>query len=477
MKMRKIAAAVASMAMIATMAMAVPMSAGAVNYKPEDQATGGTTEIDKYLVLDKDAKVPNVTSKFSIAAGEALTETVNGVACYAGITSPEAPKLVADADQDVTVGADGKATITFDSSDATTPEKNANTKTVVFKTTLADGADKDNDEKFATKTLTISFEGIKFPEPGLYRYIITEEVPTDGGISIPTGHVNQYTLFVTVEDTNGKLVVANKKYVLQEGTAAPTLSDKPILDDNGEDTGTTEKVNANKKTGFTNWYTSHNLMFNKLVAGNQGSRDKYFKFTVKLSNPTGTDALTMTDARKNDQFKVVGKFDMVPDVNAATKDEYKTAASGSTDNPMKIANSNELTQVTDGTETYSVITYEQLLNGKDFYLHSGQNIEIYGIPEGLSYEVSEVKEDYTPAVEIHSGTGLDSEATASDDKTKVTDTKLTDTARLTFTNTKGGTIPTGVLMTVAGSAGIAVIGIAGIIAGSYYLRKKKSEED
>ncbi len=468
MKKKRIAAIVASLGLAAMSLAAVPMNAGAQNYKPEDQAQGGTTVIDKYLVLDSLATVPNVNFKFTITPGEALPDGINGIPCYAG---KEGAKFVADEEQNVTV-SENTATVGFVSTDTTTPEKSVNTKTVVFRT-----PSNDSDEKFASKSLTVSFEGIKFDEPGIYRYIITEESPTDGGISTPTGHELKYTLFVTVEANEGKLVVANKKYILQEGTDAPEIIEQDVTDDSGNPTGEKVKVNANKRSGLTNWYTTHDLKFNKLVKGNQGSRDKYFKFTVKLKNPEGEDALTMTDLRKNDRFIVKGTFDTSPSANAATNSEYTTIAEGADFTPMKIANSEELKPMSDGAETHSYITYEQLLAGKDFYLHSGHNIEIYGIPEGLGYEVLEYNEDYTPSIEIHSGSGLDSDAEANDDHNTVTDSQLTDTARLTFTNTRGGVIPTGILMTVAGSAGIAAIGIAGVAAGTIYLRKKKSEEE
>ena len=39
-----------------------------------------------------------------------------------------------------------------------------------------------------------------------------------------------------------------------------------------------------KDKGFTNEYATQDLTFSKTVTGNQGSREKYFQFTVKISN-------------------------------------------------------------------------------------------------------------------------------------------------------------------------------------------------
>ena len=79
------------------------------------------------------------------------------------------------------------------------------------------------------------------------------------------------------------------------------------------------------------------------------------------------------------------------------------------------------------------------------------------------------------------GTDIAGEANSAEssaDKTyTIADTYLKSNAVVTFTNDKAGTLPTGVLMTVAGSAAIAALGIAGVAAGTVYLRKKKSEEE
>ena len=39
-----------------------------------------------------------------------------------------------------------------------------------------------------------------------------------------------------------------------------------------------------KDKGFTNEYATQDLTFSKTVTGNQGSREKYSQFTVKISN-------------------------------------------------------------------------------------------------------------------------------------------------------------------------------------------------
>lgn len=71
---------------------------------------------------------------------------------------------------------------------------------------------------------------------------------------------------------------------------------------------------------------------------------------------------------------------------------------------------------------------------------------------------------------------MDADGVVADTKNKITDTALTANAEVTFTNTKGGVIPTGVIVSVAGSAGIVAVGVAGVACG-LFMKKKKSDEE
>ena len=149
-------------------------------------------------------------------------------------------------------------------------------------------------------------------------------------------------------------------YFIHTGNAAPKV-------------GTPD--NSKKSTGFSNSFESNNLEFSKEVRGKQGSKDKYFKFTVQLTN---ADSLNVND---KDKFTLTGEWDKEPAKNSAT---VYTAAD------MKAANNTES------------VTYAQLKAGYDFYLQSGQNIQIQGIPQGLGYVITEQQEDYDPSVTMDS---------------------------------------------------------------------------
>jgi hypothetical protein len=117
------------------------------------------------------------------------------------------------------------------------------------------------------------------------------------------------------------------------------------------------------------------------------------------------------------------------------------------------------------------LTYAQLKAGYSFYLQSGDDVQINGIPDGLGYEIKEEYEDYTPTI------GLTGDRDGDVTKGTVSDDELTADASANFTNDRSGLIPSGVLTTVAGSAVIVLIGLAGVVGGVFCLRKKRTEED
>ena len=450
MKTKRIAAVSASLGIIASMTAFVPMSVCAA-YPEANQASGSLQTFDKYLVLESDADVPNAASVFTIEPAEpAEGAAVDGAIFFKGVEG-----AVFKETSGVSVSEDKKtATVSFSPSDATILDTNVGTNSVEF----ADGS--NGNEKFATRTVTVDFSAIKFAEPGIYCYKLTEETPTSAGITNVSGL--EYTYFVNVVDNEGKLVV--ESYTLQKGTTAPVFEN---ITDNTVTPAVTYKHNTKKVTGVTNRYTSHNLDINKIVKGNQGSRDKYFKFTVKLTNPdegeTGhvnvnSDDIFIIDAQSS--------YDDAPSANAAT---------AYTDAQMLTANKTEVHSTT-GANAYKYVTYSQLAEGKVFYIHNGQNIKLLGIPDGLGYEITEVEEEYTPAVEAADTEGLDSNGTPDESNNTISDSALTADAEVTFTNTKGGVIPTGVIVSVMGSAGIAAVGAAGIACG-LLMKKKRSDEE
>ena len=342
---------------------------------------GTSTTFYKYLVMDVDANVPNATFAFTVAPGTAIAATENSVAVLAGIGTP----TIADV---IFTPNDTNSTTAGLPSDATG-------------TTTAN-------KKYATKTATVDFSKISFTEPGIYRYIVTETATTTNQ-GVTNDESAKRTLDVYVIDNNGELEVSS--YVLHTGTAAPVAG----TDKGSGDVTTPNAELGDKSSGFTNEYDTSNLTFSKTVSGNQASRDKYFAFTVTISDAVAGTVYTV-DLSNAD--KSIGA-----NPNAAT-----TVITNDVTQPASLTADNN------GTVTQT------------FYLQHDQEITIQGLAQGTKYEVKENAEDYK-----------------SSNPNGITGTIASDDVTAAFTNTRDGVIPTGVLLTVAPFAAIMAVGAVGII--------------
>ena len=103
-----------------------------------------------------------------------------------------------------------------------------------------------------------------------------------------------------------------------------------------------------------------------------------------------------------------------------------------------------------------------------FYLQNDQSVEIDGLAQGTKWTVTEAEEDYTPAA---TATG-DEDVKADKNTASDTETGITKDTDVVLTNTKKGTIPTGVFMGFGGVAAVTLLGGAGLVA----TRKKKRDE-
>ena len=331
---------------------------------------GSTTTFNKYLVMDADANVPNVTFRFTVTAGTAQVASGGSPAIYAGV----------DADSIAVSDA------SFTTSDSTTPGTPSNTE--------------NSTQKYATKSVTVNLQGVTFNKPGIYRYVIAETATSQDGITNDTNATRTLDVYVTnKDDTSNELEV--KGYALHPS------------DDSSE-----------KADGFTNTYTTHNLILKKLVEGNQGDRNKYFKFTVSITNAVeGTVYnVDLTNADSN------------PNVNDGT------------------TNSNQLV-ATDGTVTAT------------YYLKDDQSITIKGLTGGTHYTITEESyssDGYTTTNTVD-GTAS-SQGGTTDDKTMGNSSH-----EVVFTNHKEGIVPTGILIETGPyilMGAVVIIGLVALLATS-----------
>lgn len=401
---------------------AIPASA-ATTYTP---VAGGTTTFSKYLIVDSDTHIPNVTFDFSIApitTGKEATSST--VAVYAP----------GDA------GVTGTATISD-------PEFTSDITNTPTYDTIQSPADTgklalDTGKKYAAKTVTVDFSGVTFPEPGIYRYVVTEAAAA-GAYTHDTQNTGgtQLTRYLDVyvtDDGTGTLAVSSYVLHKEDGTVTANATS------GSGDVATAGAAVNDKSASYVNEYETKDLAFSKKVTGNQASRDKYFKYTVTITGLNDSDTFTVD----------LANAEAAPTKNDATK--YTTMS-----NPASV-------------------TGAELASGVDFYIQHGQSIKILGLPTTAQYTVVEDKEDYTQtanndlvAVAAQGTEGQDGYVAAKTYNDASTDTMTTD-KYVGYTNEKQGVIPTGVLLTVAPFA-IGLL-LFGALAVFFVAKKKRRAEE
>lgn len=404
MKKRTIAKTGATMLTMAMLLNGTTVFAAGTNYGVTIEGTK-TTTFDKFLVMDNQANVPNATFTYAVTAGNAKAYDVDGKK-FQVLAGVDADKITMAG-----VGTNTANTIAYTPADTTANDEN----------TMVKNYDKTT-EKYALKTATLNFSKVQFTEPGVYRYIITES-GTNQAITNDADLTRVLDVYVNdaSTETEKKLTIAG--YVLHSNE-----NDEPDVAA-GENAGSTGTYVATKSQGFTNEYDTSDLTFKKEVAGNQASHDKYFKFTVKI-----------TDAVKGTVYTV--------DVTGAD-DQSKTNAATIAENAGK-ENVKTMTVGADGTIS------------QDFYLQHGQEIKIQGIAKDTKYDVTEEKEDYKS--EAKAVTGYTDDVSG-----KIVSTDL----KTSYKNTRAGAIPTGVIMTVAPFAAVTLLGAAGMVT----IKMRKKEDD
>lgn len=270
------------------------------------------------------------------------------------------------------------------------------------------------DTKSLTKSFNIDFSGVEFEEPGVYRYKLTEE-EAPNGYSVVRDSVTTYYIDVYVE------------YLTDTATDL-TIGGIVMVATNHSDVGagTSDGVTKATTAVFENEKDTYDLTVTKLVSGNQGSRNKPFTFTVKVDGiQNGTYSYTV-----------------------------------------------------DGGKTYKSATADGGKFTIEEDLKHNQTMVFKDLPKGAKISVEETSyatDGYTTtwAATEADTTDTDNTASGNSNGSLYTDTNsgMTGDTVVTFTNTKSGTIPTGVLLTIAPFAALMVVGLAGVVL---VLKKKKN---
>ncbi|MBR0133245.1 MAG: hypothetical protein IJM14_09235 [Lachnospiraceae bacterium] len=451
------------------------------------------TVIKKNLIIENGANIPNVAFGFTADVPDAdhcssdnerlvCDATADTLAVIKGVN----PDAIVWKNENQSAGSVMIGAIEYaaQAKDSAAPDEDGDYVTI---TDNRAGSKESDTQYTATKSVSLDFSKVGFDEPGIYRYIITESyIKTDdsvnGIICDPnvTGDDNcKRTLDVYVidagVDANENPVLAVSGFVLYQGVVTDGPSnDTTVTANEVDDTvkledGTTSKStngkevkDAAKSVGFENEYNTHDLTFSKKVEGNQGSRDKYFAFTLEIGNVGPGTVLDVSYADDQDDSTTDGDADVTisKNPNAAT------------------------TVITDDVEQPTVLTADSKGElSQSFYLQHGQKIVVRGIPDKAIYSLSENEEDYDPEI-LLTGDDKDEKETFDDDTddedllddtkvNEVLDPSLTDDVTLDFTNSRAGVIPTGVKLPLVS---VIVLG-AVLMTGVLVLVFKKREEE
>lgn len=346
---------VAATMLLALVGVVTPAWAEEGSTTPHLPVTDNKVTIASKLTMDENAMVPTVMFNYSIAPADSSE-------CASTSGMP------------VTPGVQDAVSLSPDS---------VNYSDKKLKLEKADG----------TTTITAPLSAVldvsKFTAPGIYRYKITQQKPALDGLNVTNG-----ALFLDV-------------YVENNGTGyvvkGCTLS--------------AEAGSGKKTDGFVNDYATHKLTIKKIVAGNQGDKNKDFQFTVSLSGATG------------ETYKYV----------KVKKDGTSTSGD--------VANSGSTVSVN---------------------LRDGDYIIFYGLSSEDTYAVTEgdyKKEGYETSYKIGE--------TGNETKSNTISAKGIGTSDITvtFTNTKEATVPTDVIRTVVPYA--AIVAFAAVM-GVVFFRPRRN---
>ena len=379
-----------------------------------------TTTFDKFLVMDSQANVTNATFTYTVTAGNAKAYDVDGkkFQVLAGV----------DADKITMAGvgaADAAAnSIVFKQGDGS--DTHDTTKDEYVK-------DLEAGKKYALKTATLDLSKVQFTEPGVYRYIITED-GTNQAITNDADLTRVLDVYVNdaSTDTEKKLTIAG--YVLHSN-----VDDEPDVAA-GESFGSAGAYTDKKSQGFTNSYDTSDLTLRKQVTGNQASRDKYFEFTLNIDK-----------AQPNTKYDIIiDEADATSKTNAATIE----------------ANAGQ-------ANVTSIITDEAGKATQKFYLQHGQQVTVQGLAKDTTYAVTENTEDYKSTANTKEAPVVTTKADT--EAAPVNGTIVSTDLTTGFLNTRDGVIPTGVIMAVAPFAVVTLLGGAGVV--TMVMKKNKKEEE
>lgn len=352
-----------STALVMLLAFVLLLGTTAITVSAETtyEPIGGSTTLVKNLVVDSDANIPDITFSYTIRRGT-----------HKGATATTIEILEAS------LGGGNIGTAGFSNADTANAINGLPTD--------ADPSNPTAGKKYVQKSVSIDFPIGTFTKPGVYRFVINETNSNLPGVTYDSEPTRYLDVFVVANDNNELSVngCVLRNAATDIGTNGEYVEDPDV-----------------KSSGYINTLTQHDFDFSKTISGNQGDKNKRFKFTLNI---TGANPGT-----------------------------YPINANDVTGNPTSI------TVGTNGTAT------------GEYSLTDGSTVKVIGLNKGAVCTVTEDPDDYTATHSLDSG-----EENSGPSQGAVT---LDSDHSVAFTNTRNGIIPTGIIMTIAPFAiGICVFG-------------------
>jgi len=305
-------------------------------------------------------------------------------------------------------------------------------------------------KKYAVSDATIDFTSrVAFHEPGIYRFKVTAVPQGERYIQYDPIENNSMYIDVYVNSVDGSETLQIVDYIFHTATT----------DIKWQSTDGTKTKADTKRPYFVNQYLTDTLTVTKNVSGNQSRLDQYFNFTLYIADAANgakikaefTDASTTVTGGSNSSMAANG-------ITTAVSSGITANGGYSTDNK--------------------------------FYLKANQSVTFKGVPKGIKYIVYEDKTQlnqtgYTPSVKSVVGDNnntYDSEASTTNQlkwldssyESYVYDEGMTEDTTLVINNNKDGLVPTGIIVTVAPYAAVALCGFFGLFV---FARHKKNEDE
>lgn len=352
-----------STALVMLLAFVLLLGTTAITVSAETtyEPIGGSTTLVKNLVVDSDANIPDITFSYTIRRGTPKDATATTIEIL------ESP-----------LGGGSIGTAVFSNADTA--------NTINGLPSDADPTNPTAGKKYAQKSVSITFPVGTFTKPGVYRFVINETNSNLPGVTYDSEPTRYLDVFVVANDNNELSV---ESYVLRDSAT-----------DIGTNGGYVEDPDV-KSSGYINSLTQYDFDFSKTISGNQGDKNKRFKFTLNI---TGANPGT-----------------------------YHIIANDVTGNPTSI------TVGTNGTAT------------GEYSLTDGSTVKVIGLNKGAVCTVTEDPDDYTATHRLDRGNAVSGNSSGN--------VTLDSDHSVAFTNTRDGIIPTGIIMTIAPFAiGICVFG-------------------